>query len=150
MRTSVSAKRSGWLIFTVVAGIAWPGQMTGAPNTAEELLRPWGKAEEFSLLYRESVETLFTAREAYDRRDYRAAGTILKKFWGAHPAGSAEWLKAIPEAHTLALSKGLNFGSPGCYYALRMLTEAAAWRLDHPDESEGQAVQMTILLIGHS
>lgn len=121
---------------------------TGAPS--ERLFAPYGLSR-FSALYRQSVDAFFTAYPAYQRGDYHSASEILEAFWRLHPAGGREWAGAVEEGERVARTVGVEFGSPPCYYALRMLTECVAWR-QRPAAARPDAppLRFTVILAGRS
>jgi hypothetical protein len=92
---------------------------------SERLLAPFGIAR-FSRLYRTAVDAYFTAQLAYRHQDYVAASGVLDALWKLYPPGSSAWAAAIRESEGMARSYGVDFGTPPCYYALRMLTARAA------------------------
>ena len=120
------------------------------PRPSERLLRPYGLSN-FSILYRQAVDAFFTAYPAYLRGDFATSSGVLDRFWKQHPAGSQEWAAAQGEGERAARSIGVEYGDPPCYYALRMLTECAAWRLKAvPARAGTRALLFTVVLIGHS
>jgi hypothetical protein len=123
-------------------------QSTAAPS--ELLLRPWGGPALFPPIYRQSIDAFFNAEDAYRHADYKRASQILDAFWTVHPPGTLEWSRGASDAAALAQSRGVNFGTPGCYYALRMLTECVSWRLRTGGSARSHAIRMTIVLVGHS
>lgn len=124
------------------------GQTTAPPS--EIVLKLWGGPDGFSKLYVQSIDTYFTAQEAYRARNYKLASEILKSFWSAHPAGSREWAREIGDEDKLTLTQGLNFGRPVGYYALRMLTECVEWKL-RPSTGPGPyPVRLTVVMVGQS
>lgn len=117
---------------------------------SERLLAPYG-AGNFSNLYRQSVDTLFTAYPAYQRGEYSVASKILDAFWRLHPAGTKEWESANGEGERAVRTLGVEYGDPPCYAALRMLTECVAWRLKAPPaRASAPPIHFTVVLIGHS
>ena len=114
------------------------------------MLAPWGGASAFPPLYRASLDAFFTAESAYRGGDYRRASEILLAFWTAHPTGTAEWASGIRDAQTLAATKGVNFGTPAFYSALRMLTECVEWRLHADPRVAPQTIRWTVVLVGKS
>ena len=118
---------------------------------SSHLLEPWGGPAAFPPLYRQSIDALFTATDAYQQHDFQTASRIVHSFWDQHPPGTAEWASAISDAALLARTKGVNFGAPACYYALRMLTECVAWRLREPDDGrQPHSARLTVILVGQS
>ncbi len=114
-------------------------------------MRPWGGPAGFSALYVQSIDAFFAAEGAYRHGDYQTASDILAAFWAAHPPGTAEWLRELTDEEKLIDGKGLNFGRPVCYYALRMLTECAKWRLHaRHGRAARQPVRLTVVLVGQS
>jgi hypothetical protein len=118
---------------------------------ADGILAPYGPVQ-FSELYREALDVFLTTQEIYRKAEYARASELLKHFWERHPPGTREWADAMREADAVAETAGLNFGSPVCYYALRMLTDCVAWRVKAaalPPDTVRQ-VRLTVLLVGHS
>ena len=74
---------------------------------SERLLAPHG-ASNFSNLYRQSVDTLFTAYPAYQRAEYSVASKILDAFWKSHPVGTKEWESANGEGERAARTRGVR------------------------------------------
>ena len=123
-------------------------QPTEPPS--DRLLAPYGLFH-FSPLYRQSVDAFFSAHSAYRSADFQAASAILDAFWKQHPAGGAEWAPAVVEGERVARTLGVEFGTPPCYYALRMLTECVAWRLKPPTpRAAAPPIRFTAALIGRS
>jgi hypothetical protein len=107
---------------------------------------------DFPTLYRETMDAFFPAEEAYRRGDYTLTSSILKAFWAKHPAGTPEWGREYGLDFPLGQTKGVNFGAPVGYYALRMLTAVVSWREKSGGKPEGKNVDIrwTVLLAGHS
>jgi uncharacterized protein (TIGR02246 family) len=105
------------------------------------------QTEGLPVLYQQALDTFLSAQNSYRSGHYQAADALLHSFWERHPVGAAEW-----EEHTdLARTMGLNFGSPPCYSALRMLTECVRWRLGAKTAKvRPSTVRLTVLLVGHS
>lgn len=135
---------------SVAVALLFAGLAFGQPGDA--LLRPWGGPDGFPSLYRQSIGAFFGAEDAYRKGDYPRASQILNAFWAIHPAGTEEWARAAGDAQSLGLSKGVNFGSPACYYALRMLTECVEWRMRAAasSSSSSRPIRLTVVLVGHS
>lgn len=125
-----------------------------APNSpiSERLLAFWGGAAGFSPAYRQSLDAFFSAEDAYRASDYATASRILDAFWASYPAGGRQWALGVAYAQNLARTSQVNFGSPGCYYALRMLTECVNWRLQERNARApgGRPIRLTVLLAGKS
>jgi len=100
------------------------------------------------------VDPFFTAYAEYQRGDYRGASGVLETFWKAHPVGGPEWAQAGEagdEGERIARTVGVEFGTPPCYYALRMLTECLAWKQKAvPARPAAPPIRFTVILIGHS
>jgi hypothetical protein len=123
-------------------------QLAAPPS--ESLLAAWGGPSQFPPLYRTSLDAFFTAEGAYRGGDYEKASRVLTTFWEAHPPGTPEWERAIRHAQTLATTKGVNFGAPAFYYALRMLTDCVEWRLHGDPKTAAHTVRWTVVLVGKS
>jgi len=131
-----------------IAVLLLVAQVAAPPS--DSLLAPWGGPSQFPPLYRTSLDAFVTAEGAYRGGDYRRASEILNAFWASHPPGTPEWERAIRHAQTLATTKGVNFGAPAFYYALRMLTECVEWRLHGDPKVAPHAVHWTVVLAGRS
>ncbi len=106
---------------------------------------------EFSPLFRESLETFVRAEDAYKRGNYSLANRLLVAFWAEHPAGTEAWTAANQDAYRLGRTAGINMGSPTCYYALRMLTECAAWRTSGKTvPADPATATLTVVLVGQA
>jgi len=117
---------------------------------SERLLKPYGLSN-FSVLYWQAVDALFTAYPAYRRGDFATASGVLDDFWKRHPAGSQEWAAAQGEGERAARTIGVEYGDPPCYSALRMLTECVRWRLEGAREQPKlPPLRFTVVLLGHS
>jgi hypothetical protein len=101
-------------------------------------------------LYRASFAAFFSAEGAYRGGDYQTASKVLGAFWAAHPAGTPEWERAVRDAQMLAATKGVNFGTPSFYYALRMLTDCVEWRLHADPKIAPHTIRWTVVLVGNS
>jgi hypothetical protein len=141
------------LIFLLNAALALGQSVESrSPELADAALKPWGGAAEFSPLYRQSVQSFLSAEDAYRTGDYSAAKGMLDALWANHPPGSTDWRKVAAEAQALAVAKGVNFGAPPCYSALRMLTEATMWRLRSmtAEAVKEHAIRLTVVVVGRS
>jgi hypothetical protein len=117
---------------------------------SERLLARYGTTN-FSPLYRTAIDAYFSAQVAYQHQDYPAASAILNTFWKLYPPGGKVWLTAADEAESKARAYGVDFGTPPCYYALRMLTECLSWRMKRETPAAaGAAVRLAVVLVGHS
>src|ERR1035441_3116117 len=112
---------------------------------AAAILQPWGGPQDFPALYVQSIDAYFAADKAYRAGKYRQSAAILNKFWIEHPPKTREWVKELGDEHSLTLSKGLIFGNPGCYYALRMLTECVEWRLSPAKKVKPYPIRLTVV-----
>jgi len=100
---------------------------------------------------RQAMDAFFTAQDAYRKGRYVEASQLLEAFWRRHPPGGSEWEESAREADFLARTAGLNFGSPICYSALRMLSECVAWRLESKlARAAPWPVRLTVVLVGRS
>lgn len=97
----------------------------------------------------ESIDADFSAERAWRDGAYPRASEILEKFWSA-PPGTREWANEADDEGKLVLSKGLNFGRPVGYYALRMLTECVNWKLRPPTGMRPSPVRLTVIFVGQS
>lgn len=126
-------------------------QETAAP--AKRMLAPYGP-ERFPALYRESLDTFFLAQTEYRRKDYAGASKRLEAFWAKHRPASNEWTEYGGTADQMNQETGLNFGSPPCYYALRMLTDCTRWRMQMAKGNRNaptpSPVTWTVILVGKS
>ncbi len=102
-------------------------------------------------LYREALDTFLVAESAYRAGAYRKAAAVLDAFWTKHPPGTDEWAAAYRQAWEIGRTYGVNVGCPPCYYALRMLTECARWRLSDAGQSSPVATAtLTVVLVGRA
>ena len=135
------------VVVLALAGSLCTAQVATLPSV--RLLQPFG-LEHFSRQYRLAVDTFFTAQMAYEHADYRAASAVLDGLWKLYPPASPEWVRLMRESNAVAQSTGADFGTPPCYYALRMLTECVAWRMRTGAPSPTVPVRFSVILIGHS
>ena len=93
---------------------------------------------------RKALVTFLTAQQQYRVSDFRGAQKVLNELWAEYPAGTDVWFKAgAPQVY--------NIGLPSCYYALRMLTDCCAWKLERPNDlTEPKTVTLAVILPGHS
>ncbi|HJN14007.1 MAG TPA: hypothetical protein QGH10_00875 [Armatimonadota bacterium] len=98
---------------------------------ADEFLTPYG-LEQFPDLYRLALETFLAVEEMYDNGQYGEALELLDELWEKHPPAGDDWATLGRKV------AGLNIGSPPCYYALRMYTECARWRVGSGDPTYGR------------
>jgi hypothetical protein len=145
---SPSWGRFGFLILVVACIL--PAAADEDPKFA-----PFPK-ERFSALAIDAIETYFDAEAAYKASDYATADRILTDFWKKYPPGTTVWARD-GSARVLKETTGANFGSPPCYYALRMLTDCVRWRVSTEKEpktagkvSNPHAIIWTVVLIGRS
>jgi hypothetical protein len=120
-----------------------------AQTPSETLLQDWGGASDFPLPYRQSIDAFFSAQDSYRRADYSQALEILNAYWKKHPAGTRGLALNMRDALAITASKGANFGMPGCYSALLMLSECAGWRAKRSNVTP-KTVRLTVVLVGHS
>lgn len=127
------------------------------PAAADEDPRfaPFPK-ERFSKQATDAIEAYFDAEAAYKASNYAAADRTLTEFWNTYPPGTAVWAND-GSARVLAQTTGANFGSPPCYYALRMLTDCVRWRVATAEKPattgktpKPQPIVWTVVLIGRS
>ena len=137
-----------------IAGLAFFAASTllgqAAVPPSESILRPWGGPAGFPELYVQSIDTYFTAEKAYRDGNYQLASETLKTFWMAHPAGTREWAREIGDEDKPTLTRGMNFGRPVCYYALRMLTECVEWKLRPSTGTAPPPIRLTVVMVGQS
>jgi hypothetical protein len=118
-----------------------------APSPAEQLLASYG-AGQFPDLYRRALDTFLSAEDRYWAGDYEGAARMLGDLWAQHPPGSDDWARCPSQI------AGINVGVPPCYYALRMLSDCAEWRLasvEHSSERPNRyTATLTVLLVGRS
>lgn len=89
-------------------------------SRAEAVLEPLGIRA--PPLNRTALGTWLEAEDAYRAQDWNRCQGLLDALWKEHPIGADEW-----GTHPRELA-GTNFGSPTCYYALRMLGDCVRWR----------------------
>ncbi len=116
---------------------------------AQALLGERGGVNAYPQLYRRALNVFINAENAYQKGDYAAAGDLLNKLWADVPPASPPWLEIDGQAQQVVKTSGLNIGSPPCYYALRMLTDCVAWRLDGGQPADVKPVVWTVILVGH-
>jgi hypothetical protein len=130
--------------------IAPPLVTSNLEPEAMAVLATHGSSGTFTPLYLEAVSTFFKASDAYNRHAYGAAEQLIDDLFGRHAAGSAEWMASMKGA----AQSGLNFGTPPCYYALRMLKDCSAWKREHGgslDSTSSMPVKLrwTVVLVKH-
>lgn len=122
-------------------------------SPADRLLASYG-LERFPELYRRALHVFLTAEDLYENEEYQRALGLLEPLWGDYPPGSQDWADCTRAASDISRTAGVNVGLPPCYYALRMLTDCARWRLTNaargPDEAGGQVAKLTVVLVGRS
>jgi hypothetical protein len=140
------------LVALLLVGLGLSQSAFRRTTPSESLLQAWGDPASFSLLYRQAIDAFFMAEQAYRHADYTLALQILDDFWATHPTGTREWESAVPYAQILGRTKGINFGTPGCYNALRMLTDCVRWRIRAAAAAPATAhiIRLTVLLVGNS
>jgi len=137
------------LLVTVVRHPAFSLAQEGR-GEADRFLAPH-QISGFPKLYRDALDTFLEAQSEYRRGAYAKAHERLDHLWKAHPAGSSEWFSGMPSVSQLARSYGVNIGSPPCYYALRMLSDCAAWRASGGTPKQASApIVLNIVLVGAS
>jgi hypothetical protein len=105
---------------------------------------------------REALDVFLEAQSDYRQGHYDRASVRLEAFWKAHPAGTKEWAALNKTGHEMGRKKGIFLGTPPCYYALRMLTDAVNWRVaSRPLDGSAkrlapQPVTLTVVLVGHA
>ncbi len=97
--------------------------------------------------HRAALETFLEAEALTLGGEYARAERVLSALWRRYPVGSEAWTQ-LPSR-----LEGVFLGTPPCYYALRMLTDIARWRLERGERrrSKGGPVQhlrLTVVLIG--
>jgi hypothetical protein len=150
----VGSNRYALTVATSLVLTLFVGKSQNAPadrSPTQRLLAPYGM-ERFSELYKAAIDAYFTAQQAYRDGNYARASAVLKDFWERHPPGTLEWGRALSDADAVAETPGLNFGRPVCYYALRMLTDCAAWRTKAAAAQSNaiRPIVLTVLLVGHT
>lgn len=147
MRRSTRAPQSLRLLLALVCAGLSCSQELFSPDAILLKLHP---PESFPPLYRDGINAFFPAEEAYRRGEYARTSQILRAFWNRFPAGSVLWERAAWPALQAGHSKGVNFGAPGCYYALRMLSEANSWREKAALPAETAPIRLSVILVGQS
>ncbi len=99
-----------------------------AQNVLSKLVGPDAAAQAPPLVGR-ALETFLAVERAYQEGRYQAALERLEALWQDAPPASPAWDEAGRAGRALGKSPGLNIGWPPCYYALRMLTDCARWRV---------------------
>ncbi|MCC7495697.1 MAG: hypothetical protein IT204_25325 [Fimbriimonadaceae bacterium] len=117
------------------------------------LLGPAAAAGAPALLGR-ALDTFLGAETAYQEGRYAAALADLEALWADVPPAADPWQQTLPVIAALTRSPGLNIGRPPCYYALRMLTDCARWRVAAGSavthQSAPQRAVLTVVLVGQS
>lgn len=117
---------------------------------AQSVLAPRGiEAPELSRL---ALGTFLEAQDAYRACDFDACARTLDALWRRAPPGAEAWA-ALPSQ-----PGGANFGTPTCYYALRMLGECVAWRRQQAAQAgrtstervRARPIVLCVVLAGHS
>ena len=132
-----------------VAGLTFCVFAQAPQPIATRLLSAYDE-DSFSLLFRRALNHFFVAEQAYRQGDYARAGAAVDSLWQRHPAGSTEWARAIAESRAVAKRAGLNFGTPACYSALRMLADCIAWRKSEALPGRPMAIRLAVVLAGYS
>lgn len=114
-----------------------------APSPAERLLAPHG-LERFPEQYRRALDVFLTAEELYENGEHGRALEALEELWTRYPPGSEGWARCNRRI------AGINIGSPPCYYALRMLTDCARWRLRSATQAVRRTALLRVVLVGRS
>ncbi len=117
-----------WL---VLLALTWGGRTCLAQereSVASRFLSEHG-LKEVAPAVRAALDVFLAAQEDYRQGRYDRASSRLGAFWKIYPAGSKDWASLDRTGYELGRTKGVFIGTPPCYYALRMLTEAAQWRV---------------------
>lgn len=115
-----------------------------ALDPAVEFLAPWGVGS-FAPHEVRALSALLRAQAKYDAGSYAGAKRVLDAIWAEHPTGGVDWGQLPMQPF------GINIGSPPCYYALRMLSDATDWRVATPGSAAPlRTATLTVVLVGRS
>ncbi|HUS93243.1 MAG TPA: hypothetical protein VM695_15400, partial [Phycisphaerae bacterium] len=137
--TYLGAFVAGGLLAASCALAAGPS----ATPRADRVLAPHGLGQ-FPEYYRQALEAFLTAEDLYQRGDHKGCLAVLEALWAKYPPGREPWVRIRDSI------AGVNVGSPPCYYALRMLTDCARWRLKQGKEAPRGTATLTVVLVGRS
>jgi hypothetical protein len=113
-------------------------------DPAVSFLAPYG-LQNFSQQHVDALRTFLLAEREYEAGRYVRASNLLGALWAQYPTGDPSWA-ALPTQPF-----GINIGSPPCYYALRMLTDMAAWRVHDPSQGPApRTARLSVLLVGRT
>ncbi len=122
-----------------------------ASNRAEQLLTSYNAAQSASPLMRRALETFLEVEDAYWRGDYGNAQAALDGIWKTAPAGSQAWALEYRKSAQVSDQTGINIGTPGGYYALRMYEECLRWRKANPKPNPPvTTATLSVVLVGQS
>eukprot|EP00756_Hemistasia_phaeocysticola_P005514 Hpha_TRINITY_DN13363_c0_g1::TRINITY_DN13363_c0_g1_i3::g.95654::m.95654 len=105
------------------------------------LLESVGHAGSLSPLGVSALRAFLKAGEQFKAGDAVCALRTLETLWAAHPPGTVEWHGAR------AMKHGSNFGTPTCYYALRMMQDIFAFAAgrDAADSARSTGLNLTVV-----
>ena len=122
-------------------------------NALGALIGPDAAAQAPALVGR-ALESFLAVEQAYQEGRYQTALDDLEALWRDAPPASEAWVAAGRAGRELGKSPGLNIGWPPCYYALRMLTDCARWRVASGStvtlETAPHRVVLSVVMVGHS
>jgi hypothetical protein len=105
---------------------------------------------------RAALDVFRAVQTDYRQGQYARASSRLEAFWKTYPAGTKDWVALEGARYELGRTKGVFLGTPPCYYALRMLTEAVQWRVrSRPLDGKAKRaaavpVTLRVVLVGHA
>jgi hypothetical protein len=143
------------LVLLATTGRERTGLAQQSESAAGRFLRDHG-VRDVAPAVREALDVFLEAQSDYRRGQYGRASGRLEAFWKAHPAGTKEWGGLSRTGYDLGREKGVFLGTPPCYYALRMLTDAVQWRVrEQPHNGDAKrpapaAVTLRVVLVGHA
>ncbi len=99
---------------------------------AEQLFASYGATQSASPLMREALKVFLDVEDAYWKGDYPRARAALDGLWEQAAPGSEAWALEYRKSAQVSDQTGINIGTPGGYYALRMYEECLRWRKANP------------------
>jgi len=126
----------------------------GEPQSALSALIGADAAAPTPALVGRSLETFLAVEQAYRDGRYQAALDDLEGLWRDAPPADPAWVEAGRAGRELGQSPGLNIGWPPCYYAQRMLTDCARWRVASgatvTQATAPHRAVLSVVMVGHS
>ncbi len=141
----------------VLTALVWPGRICPAQQSASagaRLLSDRGVTDAAPAV-RDALDVLLAAQNDYKQGKFENAAGRLGAFWNTYPPGTKDWAALDGAGYQMGRTKGVFLGTPPCYYALRMLTEAVQWRLRSRSPAGNKKitavpVTLSVILVGHA